>query len=69
MCLLISLFRELFVKPDGSVVKEGDIIKNTKLAQTLRRISEDPHTFYNGTLAQDIVDDITDHGSILIGNC
>ena len=50
------------MKADGSLVQEGDIIRNMKFGQTLRRIAEDPFTFYNGTLAQDIVDDITDRG-------
>jgi len=55
-------FRELFLKPDGKLVKAGDIVKDPKLAQTLRRIAADPFTFYNGSLAQDIVDDINEYG-------
>jgi len=50
------------VKSDGSLVKEGDLLKNPKLATTFRRIAEDPMTYYKGALARDIVDDITDYG-------
>jgi len=50
------------VKQDGSLVKEGDLLKNPKLAQTLLRIAEDPMSFYNGSLAREIVNDINDYG-------
>jgi gamma-glutamyltranspeptidase/glutathione hydrolase/leukotriene-C4 hydrolase len=53
------------VKSDGTLVKQGDLLLNPKLGQTLRRIAEDPNTFYNGSLAQDIVDDIADYGTLL----
>jgi len=51
-------FRELLVKENGSLVQEGDLLKNAKLGATFRRIAADPQSFYNGSLAQDIVDDI-----------
>ena len=50
------------MKQDGSLVKEGDLLKNPKLARTLRRIAEDPMSFYNGSLAREIIDDINDRG-------
>jgi len=53
----------LFVKNNGSLVQEGDLLKNPKLAATLRRISDDPTTYYNGSLARDIVDDIAEYGT------
>ncbi|ELU09504.1 hypothetical protein CAPTEDRAFT_115649, partial [Capitella teleta] len=56
---------ELYLKPDGTLVQEGDILKNPKLAQTLRRIAESPTSFYNGSLAEDIVLDIRDAGGII----
>ena len=59
---LARLHRELFVKKDGSLIQEGDLLKNPKLARTFRRIAEDPTTYYNGSLARDIVDDIADYG-------
>jgi len=54
---------ELFVKPDGSLYQEGDLLKNPKLAATLKRIAADPMTFHNGTLAQDIVQDLHEYGT------
>lgn len=56
------LFRELVLKPDGTLMKEGDLLRNPKLGQTLRRIAANPDVFYNGSLAQDIVDDIAEYG-------
>ena len=56
------LHRELFVKKDGSLIQEGDLLKNPKLALTFYRIAEDPMSYYKGSLARDIVDDIADYG-------
>ena len=56
-------FRQLVAKEDGSLLKEGDILKMPKLANTLQKIAEDPFTFYNGSLANDIVNDIAEEGS------
>ena len=58
-------FSEIFVKEDGSLVQEGDIMTRPKMAVTLRKIADDPFTFYNGSLADDIVADIADYGKIL----
>jgi gamma-glutamyltranspeptidase / glutathione hydrolase / leukotriene-C4 hydrolase len=59
---IMPVFSELFVKEDGSLVTEGDLLVNYKLANTFRRIAVDPMTFYTGSLAQDIVDDIKEYG-------
>ena len=49
--------------PDGSIAKKGDVIKRPLYAKTLRRIAEEgPATFYNGSLAEDIVKDIQEGG-------
>jgi gamma-glutamyltranspeptidase len=50
------------VKEDGSLVTVGDLLVNPKLGATFRAIQADPMTFYNGPLAQDIVDDIKEYG-------
>ena len=55
-------FRELFVKSDGTLLKEGDLYVNKKLGATLRMIADDPLTFYNGSLAENITQDIRDFG-------
>jgi len=50
------------VKEDGSLIQEGDLLRNPKLAKTLRRIADDPMSYYRGSLAQEIVDDVADYG-------
>ena len=60
--------RELYVKPDGSLYREGDMMTSPRLADTLQRIADHgPEVFYTGTLADDIVSDIQDCGKILGG--
>ena len=54
------------VKEDGSVKKQGDWIRRPKLAETYRRIAEGgADEFYRGSLASDIIDDITKEGGII----
>lgn len=43
---------------DGTLVEEGDEIKNEKYATTLEKVRDDPHSFYIGALAKEIVSDI-----------
>jgi gamma-glutamyltranspeptidase len=50
------------MKADGSLVTLGDRLVNKKLGATFRAIQSDPMTFYNGSLARDIVDDIQERG-------
>jgi gamma-glutamyltranspeptidase len=50
------------VKPDGTLLREGDFVRNLKLGRTLRLIAENPQSFYDGPLAQEIVDDIAEYG-------
>ncbi|XP_031570431.1 glutathione hydrolase 1 proenzyme-like [Actinia tenebrosa] len=50
---------------NGELKSEGDIIKNPELAATLTKIQQDPHSFYNGSLAKDIAKDIKDAGGII----
>ena len=60
---------ELFVKPNGSLYEEGDLLKNPKLAATLRRIAADPFTYYNGSLAEDIIQDLREYGMCCLSQC
>ncbi|KAI0241003.1 Glutathione hydrolase 1 proenzyme [Lamellibrachia satsuma] len=57
--------RRVFVNDDGTLKKTGDIMKRPLLGRTLRRIADDPDTFYNGSLASDIVSDLQERGSII----
>jgi gamma-glutamyltranspeptidase/glutathione hydrolase/leukotriene-C4 hydrolase len=50
---------------NGKLKAEGDIIKNPQLAATLTKIREDPNTFYNGSLAKDIAEDMREAGGII----
>jgi len=50
------------VTKNGSLIQEGDLLKNPKLAQTFRLIAVDPMAFYRGSLARDIVNDIAEYG-------
>ena len=56
------LFREVFVKADGTLLSEGDLFVDPKLAKTFWTIAEEPMSFYNGSLAKDIADDIQEAG-------
>lgn len=58
----LCLTRELFIKPDDLIYKEGDLMKRVALADTLEKIQNEPDTMYTGALAKDVVDDIKDFG-------
>ena len=51
-------FRKVFVKPDGTFYKEGDVMVRPELANTLEKISQDADAFYKGSLARDIIADL-----------
>ncbi len=54
---------EVFVKGDGSLYNEGEILRRPQLAKTLKRIADlGGQDFYTGRLAADIVADLQDHG-------
>ena len=44
----------MFLKSDGTLLQEGDLLVNPKLGATSRKIADDPFTFYNGSLAEDM---------------
>uniref|UniRef100_UPI003AABF410 glutathione hydrolase 1 proenzyme n=1 Tax=Centroberyx gerrardi TaxID=166262 RepID=UPI003AABF410 len=57
---------EVFCGKNGDVLKENEIIKFTKLAETYRRIAEEgPDVFYHGQIAKDLVTDIQASGGII----
>jgi len=59
-------FWQIFENEDGSLKKEGDIIRWPKLAETYRRIAAGgADEFYRGSLSSDIIDDIKNAGGIV----
>ncbi|XP_005105286.1 glutathione hydrolase 1 proenzyme isoform X2 [Aplysia californica] len=54
-----------YFNSDQSPKAAGSLIKLPELARTFRTIADDPFSFYNGSLAADIVSDITDEGGII----
>ncbi|XP_070573061.1 glutathione hydrolase 1 proenzyme-like [Ptychodera flava] len=57
---------DIFLKDDGSLKQEGDIMFRPKLAHTYRRIAAGgAEAFYTGRLADDIVADIKEQGGII----
>ncbi|CAB1321824.1 unnamed protein product [Coregonus sp. 'balchen'] len=57
---------EVFCDSQKNILKENDIITFPKLADTYKRIADEgPDVFYNGTMAQTIVDDIQAAGGII----
>ncbi|ROL49084.1 Glutathione hydrolase 1 proenzyme [Anabarilius grahami] len=57
---------EVFCDSNKNLLKENDIIRYLKLADTYKKIAEEgPDVFYNGSMAQNIVDDIQAAGGII----
>ncbi|KAL1281464.1 hypothetical protein QQF64_000267, partial [Cirrhinus molitorella] len=57
---------EVFCGPHNSVLKENDTIRFPKLAETYKKIAEEgAEAFYNGSLTQNILDDIKAAGGII----
>ncbi|XP_029916411.1 gamma-glutamyltransferase 1a isoform X2 [Myripristis murdjan] len=65
--LLFSLCSsEVFCDSQKNILKENDIVRFPKLADTYQRIAEEgPDVFYKGTMAQSIVEDIQAAGGII----
>lgn len=57
----------MFCDSNRNLLKENDIIRFLKLADTYERIAEEgPDVFYNGSMAQNIVDDIQAAGHFIL---
>ena len=58
---------KIFLKPDGSPLREGDLLRQTDLAMTLEAISRDgPQAFYRGPVAEKIASAVQAAGGIMI---
>ncbi|MDZ4878332.1 MAG: Glutathione hydrolase-like YwrD proenzyme [Chroococcidiopsis cubana SAG 39.79] len=61
-----SGFRQIYLKPDGTIYQTGEIFKQSHLAQSLAAIaSQGAAEFYQGEIAQNIVADLQENGGIL----
>lgn len=57
-----ELAHAFYYDQDGNPIEVGETLKNPALAAVLKRIASDgSHAFYQGDIAQDIVDRITQH--------
>ena len=53
----------MFCDSERNILKENDILRFPKLAETYQKIAEEgPDVFYNGTMAEIIVEDIQTAG-------
>ncbi|HTN11360.1 MAG TPA: gamma-glutamyltransferase family protein [Acetobacteraceae bacterium] len=58
--------RALYLRPDGSPKRLGDLVRNPNLAGTLRTLAaEGVEAFYTGSIAARIVADMRAHGGLL----
>lgn len=59
-------FRQMYLKPDGSAYKVGEVMKLPQLAQTYELIAEKgADEFYRGSIAKKIVADLQKNGGVL----
>jgi len=56
--------RRIFQR-DGNFYQAGDTFRQPELARTLKRIEEDPASFYRGALAADLSKAIQKHGGLI----
>ena len=50
---------------DGNYYQPGDLFKQPELAQTLRRIAQDPDDFYHGQIARQLAADVQKGGGLI----
>lgn len=66
LVFVLSYFSEVFCDSQKQILKENDIVRFPKLADTYQKIAEEgPDVFYNGTMAQSIVEDIQAAGAVM----
>ena len=58
----------VFIRPDGSPYRVGDVLVQPDLARSLRRVAEGgPDEFYRGALGREIAQGVADGGGLLDG--
>lgn len=58
--------RKIYAKPDGTLRKLGEVLKNPDMGRTLRRVREKGvEDFYTGEIAQRITSDMKAHGGLI----
>ncbi len=58
--------RSLYLRPDGTPKKLGDLVRNPDLARTLRSLArEGADSFYQGEIAHRLADDMARHGGLM----
>jgi gamma-glutamyltranspeptidase / glutathione hydrolase len=56
--------RRIFQR-DGNFYQDGEVFRQPELARTLRRIEQDPKSFYRGALAAELAHAIQKHGGLV----
>ena len=60
--------RAVYVKPDGTIPRVGEVLKNPDMGRTYRRIAEHGvEDFYTGSIAAEIAADMAANGGLLSG--
>lgn len=59
--------KSILTRQDGALLQEGDIMKRTSLARTLRTIADEGNvaSFYGGDLGREFVEDVKEFGGII----
>ena len=58
--------REIYFRPDGSLKRVGDVVRNPDLGSTLKIIAEEgADAFYTGRIAERIAEDMAANGGLL----
>jgi gamma-glutamyltranspeptidase/glutathione hydrolase len=61
-----AAFKKMYLKPDGSPYRVGEVMYQPQLAKTYQTIAEKgADEFYRGSLAKAIVDDVAANGGVL----
>ena len=63
--IYIDLLFSNILLVNGKLKNIGDELKNPELAATLEKIKNNPHDFYNGSLAKDVVQEVAAKNGII----